>query len=227
MTAALVLSGSRHYGDPWHPFAETSARIAELLHDGGIRTEISGDVDERMAELGVHYPDLLVLNIGDPALNFPDQRNAYAEAAARTGLLAYLAAGRPLLGVHCSSTSLRGVPEWRDIIGGVWVRGRSYHPDYGPLAVSVNRLAQPVTAGLDDFEVIDERYSDLSFAPGNVVIASQFDGALEHPLVWARSYGSAAARVVCDTLGHDVASFDSEGHRALFHRYVDWLLSRV
>ncbi|WP_460573480.1 ThuA domain-containing protein [Humibacter soli] len=46
-----VISGSGRYADPWHPFAETSERIAGILEDAGHDVTISGDVDARLAEL--------------------------------------------------------------------------------------------------------------------------------------------------------------------------------
>ena len=31
MTETLIISGAGDYADSWHPFAETSARLAELI----------------------------------------------------------------------------------------------------------------------------------------------------------------------------------------------------
>lgn len=226
MTRALILSGEGRYADPWHPFGRTSSRLARLLASLGVDAAISGDVDARMAALSSELPDLLVLNLGDPALNFPDDPAPAPEAQGRAGLLDYLAAGRPLLGVHTASTSLRGVPEWKSILGGVWVRGESFHPDYAPLSVRLTRSAPAFTAGLADFEVQDELYSNLSLEPGNVVLASARSGEDEVPVVWARTFGPASARVVYDALGHDTAAYESPGHEALLVRCVHWLLSR-
>src|SRR5260370_41655132 len=86
----LILSGAGRFADPWHPFAETSDRIAGILRGEGFHVEVDERIDERMPDLrGV---DLLVVNIGDPAtldtaLDEPD----------RAGLLAYLASGAPRL----------------------------------------------------------------------------------------------------------------------------------
>lgn len=223
MTRALILTGRGRYADPWHPFDDTSKRLAGLLCESGVDCEISGDVDSRMAGLGADAPDLLVINVGDPALTHPDDPEPEAEELGRRGLLDYLATGRPLFGVHAASTSFRGIPEWRSILGGVWVRGQSFHPDYGTFAVQVNRSVGSRTAGLDDFVVQDELYSDLSLASDNLVLASHDSGTRRIPLVWSRSFG--AARVVFDALGHDTAAYDSIGHRRLIRRSVDWALS--
>lgn len=218
---ALILSGAGRYGDPWHPFAETSERLAAILRGEGLDVEISGDVDARMAALASDAPDLLVLNIGDPAhTGFPDPE---AERRGRDGLLAHLASARPLLASHVTSTSLRGVPEWEDILGGVWVRGTTFHPDYGPARIHVHADRGPIVAGLDDFTVTDERYTDLRVQPDVVALASHEHEGAEHPLMWSRAFGPA--KVFYDALGHDAASYDAETHREILRRAVRWLIS--
>lgn len=216
---ALILSGSGRYADPWHPFAETSARLADILRDQGLEVEISGDVDARMAALTADDPDLLVLNLGDPAhTGTPDPD---AEARGRAGLLAHLGRGRPLLASHVTSTSLRGVPEWEAILGGVWVRDTTFHPDYGVATILVHPERDAIVAGLDDFTVHDERYTDLRVDPSVVALASHEHDGREHPLMWARRYGDA--KVFYDALGHDAASYDAPTHREILARATRWL----
>jgi len=223
MTRALILSGAGRYADPWHPFADTSDRLAALVRAEGLSVEVSGDVDERMAALrSTDDPDLLVLNIGDPALAGDEAPEA--ERRGREGLLAHLGRGRPLLASHVSSTSLRGIPEWEAILGGVWVRGTSFHPDYDRARIHVHRERHGIVSGLPDFEVEDERYTDLRVAPDVVPLAGHLHEGREHPLLWARAYGPA--RVVYDALGHDAASYASATHREILARSVRWLLGR-
>ena len=224
MKRALILTGSGRYADPWHPFEHTSARLSELIAAVGFEVEISGDVDARMADLSSTHPDLLVVNVGDPALNSPDAPEPIAEERGRAGLLAYLGRGGALLGMHTASTSLRGVPEWKQILGGIWVRGESFHPDYTRLTVSMCAVPEGITAGLDDFDVDDEQYTNLNQAESNSILAQRRTDSEAVPLAWCRAYGSAHARVVYDALGHDTASYDSAGHRALLQRCVRWLV---
>lgn len=217
---ALILSGGGRYADPWHPFAETSARLAELLRGQGLDVEVSEEVDARMAALTTDDPDLLVLNVGDPAhTGTPDPE---AEARGRAGLLAHLERGRPLLVSHVTSTSLRGVPEWEAILGGVWVRDTSFHPDYGPATIRVHADRDPIVAGLGDFAVTDERYTDLRIDPAVEALATHEHDGREHPLIWTRRYGDA--KVFYDALGHDAASYDAPEHREILERAVRWLV---
>ena len=218
---ALILSGGGRYADPWHPFTKTSARLEELLRGQGLDVEVSEEVDARMAALTTDDPDLLVLNVGDPAhTGTPDPE---AEARGRVGLLAHLERGRPLLVSHVTSTSLRGVPEWEAILGGVWVRGTTFHPDYGPARIHVHADRSPIVAGLDDFSVTDERYTDLRVQPDVLALASHEHDGTEHPLMWEREYGPAT--IFYDALGHDAASYDAETHREILRRAVRRLVS--
>jgi type 1 glutamine amidotransferase len=240
---AVILSGSGRFADPWHPFAETSGRIAAILAGIGFSTEIAG-ADERMADLS--GADLVVVNIGAPSTPDLDR-----DAANRRGLLRYVADGGPLLVMHVSSTSLPSVPEWESIVGGIWVRGTTMHPDYGRARVHVYPERDRIVSGIGDFELFDERYSYLRVDPSLTPLATHVHDGIEHPLLWAHIYskpspaddpGSARnasggervpgadtgtasepARVVYDALGHDARSFDSAEHREIVARAAEWL----
>jgi type 1 glutamine amidotransferase len=222
---AVVLSGTGRFADAWHPFAGTSARLAAILRDQGFDPEIAGP-DERMADLG--DARLVVVNIGAPSAPDPAQ-----DAAGRQGLLGYLERGGPLLVMHVSSTSLPAVPEWKSVLGGIWVRGTTMHPDYGLARIHLYPDRHPVVAPATDFELYDERYSYLDVAPGVVPLATHRHDGIEHPLLWAWSYppgdpGTShprTARVIYDALGHDERSYDSPGHREIIARAARWLVA--
>lgn len=214
---AVVVSGSGRYADPWHDFPTTSLALAGIVREAGFDTEIDEHVDERLAAVG--DVDLLVLNIGDPHDADP------ADAATRAGLLAHLAAGRPLLAAHVSSTSLRFVAEWETILGGVWVRDTTFHPDYGPGRVEIADHDHPITRGLADFDIEDELYTDMRLAADlHTLTLHRHEGAA-HPLMWTHRFGEAA--VVYDALGHDAASYESATHRELLRRATLWLTGRL
>ena len=214
---ALVVSGAGPYVDPWHDFAATSARLAAILEGLGHRVDITGEVEDALADPG--DVRLLVVNIGNPAEPRPPERMV----AAAGGLARHLAGGGGLLGIHCSSTSLTGMREWPGILGGRWVRGRTMHPPQDECVVSMASAAHPITRGLTDFTVVDERYSYLETTPDVTVLYEHRFEDEAHPLVWAREAGPG--RVVYDALGHHVGSYDAPGHRVLLERAMEWLTS--
>jgi type 1 glutamine amidotransferase len=214
---ALVVSGAGPYVDPWHDFAATSARLAAILEGLGHRVDITGEVEDALADPG--DVRLLVVNIGNPAEPRPPERMV----AAAGGLARHLAGGGGLLGIHCSSTSLTGMREWPGILGGRWVRGRTMHPPQDECVVSTTPAAHPITRGLTDFTVVDERYSYLETTPDVTVLYEHRFEDETHPLVWAREAGPG--RVVYDALGHHVGSYDAPGHRVLLERAMEWLTS--
>jgi type 1 glutamine amidotransferase len=210
---ARVVSGSGRFADPWHPFAETSAALARIAHERGFDVEVRADV---AAAIGGGDPvDLLVLNLGDPA-----EADVAEDDRVREGLLRHVAAGGGLLAVHSTLTDLRMLPDRRALLGGVWVHGTSMHPEYGEAQVRVLPGAHPLTEGLADFALVDERYTFLDVEPDLVpLLAHEHEGAL-HPLLWTREAGRA--RIVADALGHDAASYRSAEHREVLGRAMRW-----
>jgi type 1 glutamine amidotransferase len=219
-----VLSGAGRFADPWHPFQETSSRLGDILRVEGFDVEIAG-ADDRMADLA--DAQLVVVNIGAPSIPDPAR-----DAAIRRGLLRYLAAGGPLLAMHVSATSLPALPEWEQIIGGIWVRGTTMHPEYGLSRIHVYPDRHPIVATAENFELHDERYSYLRVATDVVPLATHAHDGIEHALLWARTYRAREAqppgsRVVYDALGHDGRSFDSPEHCEIIARAVRWLAGEL
>ncbi len=196
----------------------TSARIAHIIGALGLSVEITEDVESALAQPGASR--LLVVNIGNPSVPRPPDRIE----AARTGIEDHLASGGALLGIH-SSAILTTMPQWPTILGGTWLRGRSMHPPQSEATILLSNSQHPVTNGLTDFAIFDERYSYLQTQPDITVLYEHSYDDLRHPLVWARQ--TDRFRVVYDGLGHDAASYDSEGHVELLRRSVRWLLGTL
>ncbi len=219
MPDALVVSGAGPYADAWHDFPATSARLAAIVEDAGCRVAVTADVEAALADPS--DARLLVVNIGNPREPRPHE----PVDAAAAGLRRHLDAGGGLLAVHASATSFTGMREWPDFLGGRWVRGHTMHPPLDEFLVSRTDATHPVTDGLRDFTVVDERYSYLETRPGVTVLYDHPFEDVRHPLVWARTAG--AGRVVYDALGHDTTSYGAPGHRDLIGRAVRWLLGSL
>ncbi len=211
---ALLVSGGGRFADPWHRFAETSASLAAALGERGFAVEISDDADASLAGLGTGpLPSLLVLNIGGK------ETDRLAEPATE-GLVAALQRGLPTLLVHSTLTSFPDWPRWREIAGGAWIQGTTYHPDYGP-GVALADPGHPLTAGLDELPISDERYTRLWVDDTSTVFLWHEEDGQRHPLGWTRRWGSSS--IVVDALGHDAGAYRAAGRITLLQRELDWL----
>jgi len=224
MPQALILSGAGRYADPWHPFADTSARLADLAQQGGWEVVTDQDPDTRLAA-GLDGIDLLIVNTGDPWTNNDDDATGPKPELieqGRTGLARAFQRGISVLGIHTAAASLRDYPQFRAALGGEWVRGRSWHPLFGQ--VTVRPLHDQIVEGLSDFTVEDERYTDLDIDPSAEPLAWTGDQDQTYILAWAHQY--QACRIVYSALGHDTRSYDSKGHRLFLQRALNWLQPR-
>lgn len=213
---ALVLTGSGRYADPWHPFAETGARLAEVLTEHGWAVEVSDDVDTGMTRLdGI---DLVAVNAGDP---WRDGSRG-APPASVQGFASALERGIGVLALHAAVSSLRDYPEWASALGAMWVPTLSFHPEAGETVIQVEPDTVPAEVP-STFHVHDERYCALQRLGGRTVVAwHEGDGAKE-AAAWVREHGNA--RVAVDVLGHDARSFDASGHRTLVAALAAWAVA--
>lgn len=224
---AIILSGAGRYADPWHPYAETSARLAELVAGAGFDVEVREDVDAALATLDDDVT-LLVVNAADP--NGPDADGTEPGADAGRGVArttvdestfdAAIDRGIGILAMHSAAASLRDYAAFDRAMGGHWEPEVSWHPPLGETRVHLVGN-HPVREGLDDFTVQDERYTALRLHDVVEPIGEHEEGGSRHPFIWARELGRS--RLVYDALGHDTRSYDSEGHRALIARALEWL----
>ncbi|HEX8510137.1 MAG TPA: ThuA domain-containing protein [Propionibacteriaceae bacterium] len=212
-STALLVSGGGRFGDPWHPFGETSAALASVLRERGRAVTVTDDADAGLAKLhrGA-LPSLLVMNIGWYG---PDR---FTEPATEA-LVTALEQGLPTLLVHSTLTAFPEWPLWQRIAGGGWAPGTTYHPDYGPGEALVGP-DHVLTAGVEDLVIMDERYTDMWVDDTSAVFLEHEEGPRRHPLAWTRVWG--ASPIVADALGHDAGSYGSD-RILLLHRELDWL----
>ena len=214
MPTASVISGGGRFDDPWHNFAETSAELRNALQERGWSVEVNDDADAALAALTHNrLPSLLVINIGWYG---PD---SFTEPAA-DGLVAALERGLPTLLVHSTLTAFPEWPLWREIAGGGWTYGVTYHPEYNP-AVAVADPNHRMTVGLDELRIADERYTKMWVDSSSQVFLEHDEAGDRHPLAWTRTWG--ASPIVADALGHDAASYRAAGRATLLQRELDWL----
>ena len=196
--------------DPWHDLPATSAALADLL---GPVTAVTA-VDR--LEAALDGAGLFVVNATAYRVEPVPDDDAFAAVVA-----AFLARGGGLLAMHSAAVAFPGQPAWRATLGAVWEHGRTFHPPLGPSEIRRTAVAHPIADGLGDFEVVDERYTDLDLVAGVTPLFIHEEGGANHPLVWAREVGGG--RVVYDALGHDTRSYAEPAHAALLRRAAAWL----
>jgi uncharacterized protein len=140
-------------------------------------------------------------------------------------LLAAVTHGVGIAGWHGGmGDSFRNNTEYQYMVGGQWVA----HPGgVIPYRVQVTNHADPITAGLPDFDMVSEQYY-MHVDPSNQVLATTtFGGAVNDwiagavmPVAWKRRYG--AGKVFYTSLGHVAKDFDVPQARTIVQRGMLW-----
>ena len=142
------------------------------------------------------------------------------------GLVNAVESGMGIAGWHGGlGDAFRQTPRYQYMIGGQWVE----HPgnDGIPYRVNIIDHEDPVTAGLEDFEVVSEQYY-MHVDPNNKVLATTtFNGEHDYwvkdavmPVVWKRMYGDG--RVFYTSLGHQAKVFETSEALIMLKRGILW-----
>lgn len=142
------------------------------------------------------------------------------------GLLTAVENGAGIAGWHGGlGDSFHDRQRYEYMIGGQWVE----HPSNDRIAFRVNIIDvdDPITAGLDDFDVTSEQYY-MHVDPNNKVLATTtFNG--EHdpwvkgaimPVVWEKIYGKG--RAFYTALGHQPEVYAAPEALAMLQRGILW-----
>ncbi|NLE46589.1 MAG: ThuA domain-containing protein [Chloroflexi bacterium] len=141
------------------------------------------------------------------------------------GLLNAVQSGVGIAGWHGGlGDSFRQNTDYQFMVGGQWVA----HPG-GVIHYEVNIIDHddPITAGLDDFEMESEQYY-MHVDPSNEVLATtKFNGdhapwidGVVMPVAWKRMWGQG--RVFYCSLGHVAKDFDVPQAREIVRRGMMW-----
>lgn len=141
------------------------------------------------------------------------------------GLLDAIASGAGFAGWHGGmADAFRQNTEYQFMVGGQWVAHPGNIIDY---TVNIVDHADPITAGLPDFQMRSEQYL-MHVDPSNEVLATTtFSG--EHapwidgtvmPVVWKRRWNQG--RIFYCSLGHVAKDFDVPEAREIVRRGIIW-----
>jgi uncharacterized protein len=139
--------------------------------------------------------------------------------------------GKPLVVLHHSICAFDDWPEYFNIIGGkcfhkpTIVKGKeypacSYKHDLH-FIVKIADSENPVTKGLQDFEIFDEAYKGYYVEEGVTPLLTTNEPASSPVIGWTKKYGKA--RVVTLQSGHDVPTFENPDYRKLLKQAIEWV----
>jgi len=147
------------------------------------------------------------------------------DRANQQALERFLEEGGGMVALHGSSASFKESDAWHRMLGG-WFLGhlRGTHP----LKVSIVDRSHPVTAGVADFEAVDEEYCHEMTSGVERHVLAQFAARPEGSLcpngpadmMWTRQVGRG--RVFYSSLGHDAAVWKLPAWQQLAIQGLRW-----
>lgn len=184
MKKALVVQG----GWLGHQPAEVAEILAGVLREESFEVEISDTLDSFRDEEKLRSLNLIV----------PVWTMGKIEREQLEPLLNAVKSGVGIAGCHGGlADSFREATEFQYMVGGQWVA----HPGNDGVTYTVHMKVKddPITQGIEDFEVCSEKYY-MHVDPAIRVLAVTYFDEVEMPVVWTKTYG--AGRVFYSSLGH-------------------------
>ena len=219
----LVISGGMH------PYEESTPVLQRFLNGAGHDVTVNWNADVLSDARELDQYDALIFNtlrVNEIALNEAEQ----------AGMKEFIRGGKGFVCIHISGCVPDTWPEYRDITGGGWVMGTSFHPPYGQFTVNIQNSDHPGVAGISDFVTNDELYMGLAIKGGNdVFLTGTAEGGTHpwgpdrqpmdmpggtFPLGWTRKYGDGNVFVLL--LGHDGQSFQTPEFQKIVLNGISW-----
>lgn len=200
--ALLLMGQATAGGKQFHNQPEHWALLAGILRAAELRATVITD----------DLADLTAANLArfDVLLNFSTDLVASEEQLG--ALIGAVEAGAGFVGLHAANATFRASDEYAAMVGSRFAR----HPPIKRFTVEIVDTSHPVTAGIDSFEVEDERYELKDEAPDLRVLAS----AEGHPSVYVRQHGRG--RVCYIALGHDRRTLELAPYAHLVRQAIQW-----
>lgn len=192
---------------------------------------LSGNIQYKIAELPGAYDMFLPENRSkyDVLVFYHMWQNITDEQS--KSLADCVSQGKPLVVLHHSICAYDDWPEYFNIIGGKYfhkptiINGREYaacsyiHDIHFKVKI-VNR-DNPVTKGINDFDIFDETYKGYYVEEGVTPLLTTDESSSAPVIGWSKTYGKA--RVVTLQSGHDVPTFENPGFKKLLKQAIEWV----
>ena len=191
----LILSGGQR---EHHGYREQALYLAGLLEDTR-RFQATIVEDAAIVETpALAKYDLVILTVDRRE---PEHKLTPAQQQA---IFAYVKAGHGFISLHGGDNAPADwLPEWKTMLGGIYSHvglpdGKAYK---GHFRVKVHHPGDsPITAGMADFDLDDELYSNMQMLDGVEPLATIDSRDKTWPVAWTTKYGDG--RVFHLTLGH-------------------------
>ena len=193
-TKVLILSGGQRNH---HGYRDQALYLAGALEDTG-HYQVTICEDAAILETpAMKKYDVLIVNADrrEPEHKFSlDQQKA---------LLDFVKEGHGYVSIHgADNAPADWIPEWKQMLGGIY--SHVGLPDgkaiMGKYTIKIADKSSPVAAGLDDFELNDELYSNMQMLSDVKPLATIEYKGTTWPVAWTWSYGKG--KVFHTSLGH-------------------------
>ncbi len=156
---------------------------------------------------------------GQPASDGPWHESRTREAMERLGQ-----SDQGIVLLHHGILAFLEWEFWSKLAGVADRRFNSYAHDQR-LRIHVAKTEHPITAGLSDWEMIDETYEMASADADNDILLTTDHAECMETIAWAREFGQA--RVFCLQSGHDDQTFIDANFREVLRRGILWAARRL
>jgi uncharacterized protein len=147
-----------------------------------------------------------------------DEGLAWYAGKPKSALEALGAPGQGLFVLHHALLAYPKSPLWSEIVG-IPDRAFGFHPGQ-TLRVEVADRAHPITAGLNDFDMIDETYTMQEPGADSHLLLTANHPKSMRGIAWTRTFRSS--RVFCLQSGHDNDTWRNASFVELVRRGLLW-----
>jgi type 1 glutamine amidotransferase len=150
---------------------------------------------------------------------------------ARQNLRSFVESGKGVVAIHHALANNQEWPWWyEEVLGGVYfMKPKGPHPGSTfreGLHLRIRKSAEhPVTAGISDFEIVDEVYNRLWLSPKVHVLLTTNHPESQGPVAWISPYEKS--RVVYIQLGHGREAHENPVFRKLIRNAILWAAGKV
>jgi type 1 glutamine amidotransferase len=185
--------------------------VGLLNKDPQIQAYFSQDYAIMTAGLGGYDATLFFTDVG----NFSQEQGQ--------GLLEFIEGGGGFFGLHTADASFQDNAGYHQMLNGFF----DGHSPYMDFKVEITDAADPIVAGLQDFEVRDELHYLKHDASRSHPIMEAYDPGRDEKHVMAYRHAYGQGRVFFFALGHDQAVLDNASFQEVVRRGALWVGKRL